>query len=383
MAKMGRPGMPDERKRELWDRWQAGESISQISAALAKPPGSVFTILRHYGGIAPARRKRRPEFLSLVEREEISRGLASGKSLRQIARELKRAPSSISREVKRNKGVRHYRAIDADDRAWRRARRRRPCLLAENEELRVFVASKLADDWSPQQIAGHLAKCYPVGSGMRISHETIYKSLFIQTRGVLKRELQQHLRSKRPIRRHKNSSTKGQRRCEIIDAVSIRERPAEVEDRAVPGHWEGDLLLGRGLSQVATLVERSTRYTLLVKLDGRDMRSVTEGLKREVTRLPEELRKSLTWDRGMELANHKQVSVDTGLEVYFADPRSPWQRGSNENTNGLLRQYFPKGTSLKGFSQDELDEVARKLNTRPRKTLDYDTPAARLEALLH
>lgn len=238
MARMGRPGMPEERKQELWDRWRAGESISQISVALAKPPGSVFTILRHHGGIAPTPHKRRPQFLALAEREEISRGLASGKSLRQIARDLKRAPSTISREVKRNKGARHYRAACADDRAWRRAQRHRPCRLAENEKLRAFVAGRLADDWSPQQIAGHLAKHHPVGSHMRISHETIYKSLFIQTRGVLKRELQQHLRSKRPIRRHKNSSTKGQRRAEIIGAVSIRERPAEVEDRAIPGHWE-------------------------------------------------------------------------------------------------------------------------------------------------
>src|SRR5690625_2251940 len=222
MAQMGRPGMPYERKQELWNRWRAGESISQISVALQKPPGLVFTILRNYGGIAPAPRKRRAVFLSLFEREGISRGLASGKSLRQIARELGCAPSSISREVQRNKGARHYRAVDADDRAWRRARRHHPCLLARNEELRSFVAGKLADDWSPQQIAGHLAKQYPVGSSMRISHETIYKSLFIQTRGVLKRELQQHLRSKRPIRRHKRSSTKGQRRCEFIGAVSIR-----------------------------------------------------------------------------------------------------------------------------------------------------------------
>ena len=315
-------------------------------------------------------------------REEISRGLASGLSLRQIALDLGRAPSSISREVKRNKGARHYRAVDADDRAWRRARRRRPCLLGTNEALRLLVADKLADDWSPEQISGYLSRNYAVDSGMRVSHETIYKSLFIQTRGVLARELQKHLRSKRPIRRNKRSSTKGQRRCEIIGAVSIRERPAEAEDRAVPGHWEGDLLLGRGLTQLATLVERSTRYTLLVQLNGRDMMSVTDGLKRVMTRLPQELLKTLTWDRGMELANHKQVSIDTGLRVYFADPRSPWQRGSNENTNGLLRQYFPKGTSMKDLSQDNLDEIASKLNTRPRKTLDYDTPAARLEELL-
>ena len=378
MAKMGRPGIPDAGKQELWDRWRAGESISQISVALSKPPGSVFTVLRHYGGIAPKKRTRRPGYLSVAEREEISRALACGHSLRQIARDLGRAPSSISREVKRNKGMKKYRAVDAEDRAWRRARRRRPCLLAQNFRLRDFVASKLADDWSPQQISGYLRVNHSDGPAMRVSHETIYKTLFIQTRGVLNRALQEHLRTRRPIRKHKSHSVKSI----ITDAVSISERPAEADDRAVPGHWEGDLLLGRGFTQIATLVERSTRYAVLVQLDGRDMNSVTAGVTREMQKMPSEMLKTLTWDRGMELANHKQVTVGTGLSVYFADPRSPWQRGTNENTNGLLRQYFPKGTSMKDFTQEDLDVIARKLNGRPRKTLGYATPADKLNALL-
>lgn len=383
MAKMGRPGIPDSGKQELWDRWRAGESISQIAVALSKPPGSVFTVLRHYGGIAPKKRTRRPGYLTLAEREEISRALACGHSLRQIARDLGRAPSSISREVKRNKGVKKYRAVDADDRAWRRARRRRPCLLALNSRLRGFVASKLADDWSPQQIAGYLSVNYADDPLMQISHETIYKSLFIQTRGVLARALQEHLRTRRPIRKHKSHSVKGQRRSIITDAVSISERPAEADDRAVPGHWEGDLLLGRGFTQIATLVERSTRYTILVQLDGRDMNSVTSGIIREMQKMPNKLLKSLTWDRGMELASHKQITIDTGLSVFFADPRSPWQRGTNENTNGLLRQYFPKGTSMKDLTQEQLDATATKLNSRPRKTLGYATPADKLNELMH
>lgn len=382
MARLGRPGWTDAGKQELWDRWRAGESISQISVALSKPPGSVFTVLRQYGGIAPKHRTRRPVFLSLEEREEISRSLACGHSLRRIARDLGRAPSTISREIKRNKGVKKYRAVDADDRAWQRARRTRPCLLAENPALRDFVASKLADDWSPQQISGYLRVNYADDSGMRVSHETIYKSLFVQTRGVLAKALQEHLRTRRPIRKHKNHSVKGQRRSIITDAVSISERPAEADDRAVPGHWEGDLLLGRGFTQIATLVERSTRYVVLVQLDGRDMHSVTAGVTREMQKMPGELLKTLTWDRGMELANHKSVSIHTGLSVYFADPRSPWQRGTNENTNGLLRQYFPKGTSMKDLTQEDLDGVARKLNSRPRKTLGYATPADKLNALL-
>ena len=382
MAKMGRPGLPPEWRQEVWERWRSGDSISEISRAVGSPPGSIFSILSPYGGIYQAPQRRRSGSLVLAEREEISRGLARGESCRAIARRLGRPASTVSREVARNRGRRKYRAVDADDRAFRRARRPKPCLLARRPALREFVAAKLADDWSPEQISGWLARRHPAGSVMRISHETIYRSLFIQSRGVLAKELQKHLRSKRPIRRCVHSTVKGQWRSQIKDAVSIRQRPAEVEDRALPGHWEGDLLLGRHWTQIASVVERSTRYTVLVQLDGRDATTVTRGLARTMTHLPATLRKSLTWDRGMELANHRTVTSVTGLAVYFADPRSPWQRGTNENTNRLLRQYFPKGVSMASVTQDDLDAVAARLNTRPRKILNYDTPADRLAVLL-
>lgn len=383
MAKIGRPGLPSARRQEVWDRWKAGDSISEIGRAVGSPPGSIFSILLPHGGLYQAPQRRRAGTLTLDEREEISRGVACGESYRLIGRRLGRPASTVSREVARNKGRRRYRAVDADDRAWRRARRPKTCLLATRPGLREFVAAKLEQDWSPEQISGWLAKHYPAGSEMRVSHETIYKSLFIQSRGVLAKELQRHLRSRRPIRRSVHNTVTGQWRSQIKDAVSIRQRPAEVEDRAIPGHWEGDLLLGRHWTQVATVVERATRYTVLVQLDNREMATVTAGLKRTMTRLPEHLRKSLTWDRGMELADHPNVTVDTGLQVYFADPHSPWQRGTNENTNRLLRQYLPKGVSMDHLTQADLDTIAAKLNSRPRKTLGYDTPADRLAGLLH
>ncbi len=382
MAKLGRPGMSDELRRKLWRMWASGSSISAIARAIGHPPGSIFTVVRQTGGYVPPPRRRRAGTLTLQDREEISRGLARGDSMREIARRLGRSASTVSREIVRNKGRRKYRAVDADDRAWRRAKRPKRCLLATNPVLRAYVAARLREDWSPEQIAGTLRRRHRPGSRMRVSHETIYKSLFVQSRGVLARELQQHLRTRRPTRRNIHNTVTGQWRSQITDAVSIRERPAEADDRAVPGHWEGDLLLGRHWSQLATVVERSTRFTVLVQLDGRDMATVTEGLSRTMARLPEQLRKSLTWDRGMELADHKTVTANTGLDVYFADPRSPWQRGTNENTNRLLRQYFPKGTSMARVTQDDLDAVASRLNSRPRKTLDYDTPADRLQALL-
>ena len=382
MAKLGRPGMSDELRQELWRLWGAGRSFSEIARSIGHPPGSIFTIVKQTGGYVPPPRKRRAGALTLQDREEISRGLARGDSMRQLARQLGRAASTISREIAQNYGKKRYRAINADDRAWRWAKRPKPCLLATNRALREYVAARLSEDWSPEQIAGTLKRCHATGSGMRVSHETIYKSLFVQTRGVLAKELQQHLRSRRPTRRNIHNTVTGQWRSQITDAVSIRERPAGVEDRAIPGHWEGDLLLGRHWTQIATVVERSTRFTVLVQLDGRDMDTVTKGISRTMTRLPEQLRKSLTWDRGMELADHKTVTANTGLDVYFADPRSPWQRGTNENTNRLLRQYFPKGTSMASLTQDDLDAVAAKLNSRPRKTLNYDTPADRMQALL-
>jgi IS30 family transposase len=374
--------LSDGRKRELWERWAAGESISEIGRAMGKPPGSVFTVLRSNGGCVPSARRRRAESLSLEEREEISRGLARGDSLRAIGSALARAASTVCREVNRNGGRARYRAAGADEHAWDRARRPKQCLLARLPRLADFVAGKLSDDWSPEQISGHLAKTYDRDSGMRVSHETIYKTLFIQSRGVLAKELTRHLRSRRPIRRNVHNTTTGQYRSQIKDAVSIRERPPDIEDRAVPGHWEGDLLLGRGITQIATVVERASRFTVLVQLDARDMTTVAQALSRKMNELPGELRRSLTWDRGMELASHKDVTAWTGLEIYFADPSSPWQRGTNENTNRLLRQYFPKGVSMADLTQNDLDEVALKLNTRPRKTLDFDTPAAILAPML-
>jgi IS30 family transposase len=378
MAQMGRPGLSSQQKEELWAKWRAGQSLSDIGRALGKHAASVFGVLLSKGGIAPCARIRSRLSLSLQDREEISRGLVAGLSLRKIAEHLGRSPSTISREVSRNHGRRKYRAADADERAWRQASRPKPCLLAANRSLQTVVAEKLDDHWSPQQVSGWLKVEYLDDRTMRVSHETIYKSLFIQARGVLKKELISRLRSKRIMRRGKTSTTQGQPRGQIVDAVSIRERPAEVEDRAIPGHWEGDLLSGGKNTHIATLVERQSRFVLLIHVDGKDSDSVVSALVRQVKRLPDGLMSSLTWDRGTELAHHKRFTVATDVNVYFCDPRSPWQRGSNENTNGLLRQYFPKGSDLSVYSQDDLDTVALKLNTRPRKTLGFMTPGAKL-----
>ena len=314
-----------------------------------------------------------------MEREEISRELAGGRSMRRIASGLERAPSTVSREIARHGGRTRYRAVHADDRAWQNAKRPKPCLLATNPRLRMLVAEKLRRDWSPEQISGWLVGTYPDDDTLRVSPETIYRSLFIQARGVLKKELVAHLRRVRTMRSSKHASRAGQGRGGIVDAVSIRERPAEAEDRAVPGHWEGDLIRGSRNTHIATLVERHSRFVLLVKVEGKDTDSVVGALTRQVAHLPDELMRSLTWDRGMELAAHKRFTLATDVQVYFADPRSPWQRGSNENTNGLLRQYLPKGTDLSVHSQEHLDGIALKLNSRPRKTLGYATPATRLE----
>jgi IS30 family transposase len=301
--------------------------------------------------------------------------------MRQIAQTLGRSPSTVSREIRRNGGCRAYRASGADRRAWERSLRPKPCRLARHAELRWRVAQKLALQWSPQQIAGWLKQQFPADQGMQVSHETIYRSLFIQTRGVLKKELMAHLRTARQMRQAKGGTTKsglGQ----IVDAVSIRERPAEVEDRAVPGHWEGDLLSGANNTHIATLVERRTRFVMLLKIPRRDTATVVATLAKHVRKLPSELRRSLTWDRGKEMADHKRFTIATDVRVYFCDPRSPWQRGSNENTNGLLRQYFPKGTDLSQFSQAYLNKIALRLNQRPRETLGFETPADRLRAVL-
>jgi IS30 family transposase len=375
---MGRPGLSWQQKQELWARWKAGQSLTEIGRSLGKQAGSIFGVVALRGGIAPPARRRSRLSLSMHEREEISRGLVAGLSLRKIATQLRRAPSTISREVCRNNGRSKYRAAHADERAWRSVCRAKPCRLAVNRSLQMVVARKLSENWSPQQISGWLKVEYADNPPMRISHETIYKSLFVQARGVLRKELISRLRTRRLMRRGKNSTTRGQPRGQIVDAISIRQRPAEVEDRAIPGHWEGDLLAGGKNSHVATLVERHSRFVILVKVPGKDSDSVVSALVRQVKHLPAGLMSSLTWDRGTELADHKRFSVATDVSVYFCDPRSPWQRGSNENTNGLLRQYFPKGTDLSGYSQKDLDAVARQLNTRPRKTLGFTTPAAKL-----
>jgi len=367
-------GLTPRQKDELWARWKRGETLSEISEALSKSTGSVFWSLQQGGGIAPKSRIRAPHQLTAVEREEISRGLVAGESVRSLARQLGRAASTISREIARNGGPDSYRAGQAEHRAWQRARRPKACLLATNGPLRHVVACKLHKDWSPRQIAGWLRATYDNEPTMQVSHETIYRTLFIQARGVLKKELISHLRSRRPMRRAK-CATSAKRQGLIVDAVSIRERPAEAEDRAIPGHWEGDLLAGAGNSHIATLVERHSRYTVLVHVKGKDTSSVVDALVREVRKLPAQLVSTLTWDRGSELAQHKRFTVATNVQVYFCDPRSPWQRGTNENTNGLLRQYFPKGTDLSGYTQRQLNAVAKKLNTRPRMTLGFATPA--------
>lgn len=381
MAKIGRPGLPDAERQRVWDLWKEGYGYSEISEQVGSPPGSIFSILLPKGGIYQPPAKRRAGTLTLAEREEISRGLSAGDSLRAIGRRLGRPASTISREIARNKGRAHYRAVEADDRSWRRASRPQTCKLANNPVLCSYVADCLAEDWSPEQIAGRLAKHHPASA--RVSHECIYQSLYIRSRGVLDKHLQQHLRTGRPMRRSRYHSGTGKWSSKIIEATPIDQRPAEANERRRPGHFEGDLVIGTKLSQIATIVDRATRYTKLVALDSRHAHVVTQALSREMNRLPAECLRSLTWDRGMELADHKTVAATTGMDVYFADPHSPWQRGTNENTNGLLRQYFPKKTSMSHYSQTDLDAIADKLNNRPRKTLNYDTPAERMSPVLH
>jgi len=365
-------------RAEIWDRWQRGESMSSIGRRFDRESSSVFSVISPTGGIRPADRKRGSRALSLAEREEISRGLSE--PLRAIARRLGRSPSTISREVGRNGGVARYRATVSDQAAWDRALRPKPCKLACSPSLAQAVSAKLRRKWSPEQIAGWLRRSFPKEPHRQVSHETIYRSLYIQARGVLKKELLEHLRARRTIRRSRHASLKRNGLGQIKDAVSISERPASVEDRAIPRHWEGDLIGGTKNSYIATLVERHSRYVMLVKVANKDTRSVVSALIRQTQRLPRELYKSLTWDRGKELADHPRLSLATDVEVYFCDPQSPWQRGSNENTNRLLRQYFPRGTDLSLYSQAKLSAVARQLNERPRKTLEYQTPAERFQA---
>ena len=380
MVEKKRRGFTTAEKSEMWDRWQRGESLNAIGRAFCKPSSSIYGQVSRYGGIRPALRRRSRLALTLSECETISRGIAAQQSARSVARHLGRSPSTVSREINRNGGSKRYRAAEADKQAWIRARRPKDCKLANSPWLRHIVARKLGLHWSPEQIAGWLKRAHPGEECYQVSHETIYRSLFVQTRGVLKKELLQHLRSKRTMRRSIHSTGKGDARGQIKDMISIRERPASVEDRAVPGHWEGDLVSGPRDSYIVTLVERHSRYVMLAKVADKSTRTVVSALIKQAKKLPTELFKSLTWDQGKELTDHRRFSLATDIDVYFCDPRSPWQRGSNENTNGLLRQYFPKGTDLSVHSQAHLNKVARQLNERPQKTLGFETPAERLNA---
>jgi IS30 family transposase len=364
-------------KAMMWDRWQRGESLHNIARLFDRGHSSIHRILCGSGGIRPVERVRSSVALSIAEREEISRGLVAGHSMRSIAASLRRAPSSVSREIRRNGGCQGYRASNADEAAWDRAHRSKSCKLAQNRALARIVSQKLKMLWSPEQIAGWLKCTYPDDENYQVSHETIYRTLFIQTRGALKKELLQHLRRTRVMRRSHLYTQKRDDHGRISNTISISERPPSVEDRAVPGHWEGDLLCGTHNSQIVTLVERQTRYVMMAKVNRKDTETVINALVKHAQQLPKELYASLTWDRGKEMADHQRFTLATDIKVYFCDPQNPWQRGSNENTNGLLRQYFPKGTDLSLHSQAKLNAVARQLNERPRKTLNFETPAQR------
>lgn len=378
MAKGRRDRLNAEQTRWLWNRWRQGDSIAEIARGLDRFQGTVRDVLLARGGISPRERRRSARALSLAERESISRGLVQGQSLRRIATELGRSASTISREVKRHGGAERYRAEGADKHAWKNAQRPKTCVLVARRRLQRVVAAKLQLNWSPEQISRWLKLEFPGEQTMHVSHETIYRSLYVQARGALKKELLGHLRYQRLMRRGKLVRSEDGR-GKIADAVPISERPATAEDRAVPGHWEGDLLEGGRNSYIATLVERQTRYVMLVKVPNKQTQTVVPALKRVVRKLPAQLRQSLTWDRGKELSRHKDFSLATDMQVYFCDPYSPWQRGSNENTNGLLRQYFPKGIDLAPFTQRQLDKIARELNERPRKTLGFLTPTQKLQ----
>ena len=364
-------------KALMWERWRRGESLHAIARLFDRYHSSIGGMLSRTGGIRPRPRCRSALALALAEREEISRGVMAGQSVRAIARTLGRAPCTVSREIRRNGGRRSYRASEADESAWRRATRPKRSKLAQHPALARVVANKLQLEWSPYQVAGWLKRTYPQDETRQVSHETIYRTLFIQARGALKKELLQHLRRSRGMRRSRHPTQKTADHGRITETVSIRERPAEAEDRAVPGHWEGDLFFGSNNSQIATLVERQTRYLMLVRVADKGSETVINALIKQAHKLPRELYKSLTWDRGSEMAEHKRFSLATDVKVYFCDPQQPWQRGSNENTNGLLRQYFPKGMDLSGTNQNRLNAVARRLNERPRETLRFETPAER------
>jgi IS30 family transposase len=383
VTRTGRP--PNYTKEQyalIWQLRKEGNRLCDIAQKTGINPGSIHGLFNRLGGIAPYIEKPHPWKLSMQEREEISRGISQKESIRSIASRLGRPPSTISREINRNGGVGAYRAVKAQERATVNVKRPKPCLLDTNEKLRNHVIEKLNLDWSPEQIAGELKVSYPDDETMRISHETIYKTLYIQSRGALNKELCNHLRTARKYRKSKGDNREKAKQGRIVDAVSISERPPEADDRAVPGHWEGDLILGTIDSQVATLVERTSRFVMLTKTETKEAPAVGKALAEHMRTLPKQLKQSLTWDQGSEMAAHKLFTIDSGIDVYFCDPHSPWQRGSNENTNGLLRQYLPRGKNVANYTQEELDVIAYRLNTRPRKVLDFMTPAAKLKEVL-
>ena len=378
---MGRP-LTAQDKDEIWDLVMAGGTHGRVGLQVGRHTGVVRDLIASTGGVRPPSRCRAPNRLTVADREDIAGGVAAGLSVRAIARGLGRPASTVSRELSRNGGPQGYRPSVADQAAWDRAARPKTCKLARNLVLREHVVEGLGLQWSPEQIAGWLRVEFPDDAELRVSHETIYLSLFVQSKGLLNKELCKELRSGRGVRRAGRISVRGQGRGQIVDALHISERPAEADDRAVPGHWEGDMVSGSGNTHVATLVERTSRYVQIVKLENKTTDCVIAALTGRIQMLPEQLKQSLTWDRGLEMAKHKQFTVDTGVQVYFCDPKSPWQRGSNENTNGLLRQYLPHGMNLKDITQDQLDDIAHRLNSRPRKTLGFMTPSRKLSELL-
>jgi IS30 family transposase len=379
---MARP-LTEQDKVEIWDLVMAGGTHSRVGRQVGRHTSVVHELVVATGGVRPRARTRAADRLSVAEREDIAAGVAAGLSIRAIASSLGRAPSTVSRELGRNGGRQSYRPSRAEQAAWDRARRPKPCKLALDPVLREHVAEGLRLKWSPEQITGWLKVEFPDDPELRVSHETIYLSLFVQSKGLLRKELSKELRSGRGVRRAGRISVHGHGQGKIVDALHISERPAEAEDRAVPGHWEGDMVSGAANTHIATLVERTSRFVMLVRLENKTTDCVIAALTAKVQELPEQLKRSLTWDRGLEMAKHKDFTVDTGVTVYFCDPKSPWQRGTNENTNGLLRQYLPHGTNMRQFSQEQLDEIAASLNGRPRKTLGFVTPSAKLSEVLH
>jgi transposase, IS30 family len=384
VAKDGRPGLARDARVRFWDGVRAGLNAEGAAAGAGISRAAASRLVREAGGVkgnGPSAGSGR--YLSLAEREEISVGLAQQLSQRQIARRLGRPASTVSREIERNSVRGRYRAHLAQRDAEERARRPKAAKLAVNGELREWVQSKLKLNWSPEQVSVRLKAEFPGRPEMRVSHEAIYQSIYVQGRGALRRDLAARLRTGRALRKPRRAEG-GERRGKIPGMVMITERPAEADDRAVPGHWEGDLIIGRGgRSAIGTLVERSTRFTMLLHLPGGyGADKVAEAMSEAVAGLPESLRRSLAWDQGREMAAHAKVTMAAGMPVYFCDPHSPWQRGTNENTNGLLRQYFPKATDLSVHGREHLQAVADELNGRPRKTLGWATPAEALAEFL-